>query len=53
VRHGRDDEVEGIEGAGELDLLRKLGFDFGQGYYFSRPVPYGTFATMIGLELTA
>ena len=44
---------EGIEGAGELDLLRKLGFDFGQGYYFSRPVPHGTFATMIGLELTA
>jgi len=45
---------EGIEGAGELDLLRKLGFDFGQGYYFSRPVPYETFATMIGLEqLTA
>jgi EAL domain-containing protein (putative c-di-GMP-specific phosphodiesterase class I) len=45
---------EGIEGAGELDLLRKLGFDFGQGYYFSRPVPSETFATMIGLEqLTA
>ncbi len=44
---------EGIEGGGELDLLKKLGFDYGQGYYFSRPVPHETFATMIGLEQRA
>ncbi len=44
---------EGIEGGGELDLLKKLGFDYGQGYYFSRPVPSETFATMIGLEQRA
>ncbi len=44
---------EGIEGGGELDLLKKLGFDYGQGYYFSRPVPSETFAMMIGLEQQA
>ncbi len=44
---------EGIEGGGELDLLKQLGFDYGQGYYFSRPVPFETFATMIGLEQQA
>jgi diguanylate cyclase (GGDEF)-like protein/PAS domain S-box-containing protein len=31
--------AEGIEDAGELHLLKDLGVDLGQGYYFSRPVP--------------
>jgi diguanylate cyclase (GGDEF)-like protein len=30
--------AEGIEDAATLDLLRKMGVDWGQGYYFSRPV---------------
>lgn len=31
--------AEGIEDTGELHLLKDLGVDLGQGYYFSRPVP--------------
>ncbi len=31
--------AEGIEDTGELRLLKDLGVDLGQGYYFSRPVP--------------
>ena len=30
--------IEGIETASELDYVRALGVDFGQGYHFSRPV---------------
>jgi len=29
--------AEGIEQAGQLDQLRELGCEFGQGYYFARP----------------
>ena len=31
--------AEGIEDTSELRLLKDLGVDLGQGYYFSRPVP--------------
>ena len=31
--------AEGIEDTNELRLLKQLGVDLGQGYYFSRPVP--------------
>jgi diguanylate cyclase (GGDEF)-like protein/PAS domain S-box-containing protein len=31
--------AEGIETADQLDVLVGLGCDYGQGYYFSRPVP--------------
>ncbi|MGH9050928.1 MAG: bifunctional diguanylate cyclase/phosphodiesterase, partial [Acidimicrobiia bacterium] len=30
--------AEGIEGAAQLEVLRKLDCDLGQGYYFSRPL---------------
>ena len=31
--------AEGIETAGQRDLLRQMGCRFGQGYFFSRPAP--------------
>jgi diguanylate cyclase (GGDEF)-like protein/PAS domain S-box-containing protein len=31
--------AEGVETAAQAEMLRKLGADTGQGYYFSRPVP--------------
>ena len=31
--------AEGIETAGQRDLLREMGCRYGQGYYFSRPSP--------------
>ncbi|MHC3993488.1 putative bifunctional diguanylate cyclase/phosphodiesterase [Thiomicrolovo sp. ZZH C-3] len=33
--------AEGIESAEHVRLLKKLGVDYGQGYYFSKPVPFG------------
>ena len=32
--------AEGIEHADDLQLLRRLGCDLGQGYHFSRPLPF-------------
>ena len=31
--------AEGIEDAGQLASLRQMGVDFGQGYFFARPMP--------------
>ena len=36
---GRKVLVEGIETEAQLDLLRKVGVDYLQGFYFSRPLP--------------
>jgi diguanylate cyclase (GGDEF)-like protein/PAS domain S-box-containing protein len=36
---GVDVVAEGVETAGQLDTLRALGCQFGQGYFFSKPVP--------------
>jgi diguanylate cyclase (GGDEF)-like protein/PAS domain S-box-containing protein len=35
--------AEGVEHAGQAKVLRELGCDFVQGYYFGRPLPAGIF----------
>ena len=35
--------AEGIEQAGELELLQRMGCDAGQGYLLARPMPYAEF----------
>ena len=30
--------AEGIETEGQINILKNLGCDFGQGYYFSKPI---------------
>ena len=42
--------AEGIEGAAELEIVRRLGCDYGQGYYFSQPVNAATFESLLGLR---
>jgi predicted signal transduction protein with EAL and GGDEF domain len=41
-RLGIDVVAEGIETAGQLELLRTFGCPFAQGYLFSRPLPSQT-----------
>ena len=43
--------AEGVETAGQLEILRKAGCDLVQGYYFSRPVPPEEFEKLIEREL--
>ena len=35
--------VEGVETAEQVEILRRLGIDFFQGYYFAKPMPKGDF----------
>ncbi len=39
--------AEGIETAGQLGLLRALGCELGQGYYFSRPLQASAFEALL------
>jgi EAL domain-containing protein (putative c-di-GMP-specific phosphodiesterase class I) len=39
--------AEGIEEQGELDVMREIGCDAGQGYLFQRPVPAAEFADFL------
>lgn len=39
--------VEGIETKGQWEMLKRLGSDMGQGYYFYRPVPAEEFEKII------
>jgi EAL domain-containing protein (putative c-di-GMP-specific phosphodiesterase class I) len=39
--------AEGVESAGQLELLASLGCDMVQGYYFSRPLAPEDFARML------
>jgi diguanylate cyclase (GGDEF)-like protein/PAS domain S-box-containing protein len=39
--------AEGIEQAAQIDALRALGCDYGQGYYFARPLPAEQLTSML------
>jgi len=39
--------AEGIETAGQLEWLRSIGVERGQGYYFARPLPADEFAQLL------
>ena len=41
--------AEGIEEPGQLERLRELGCEFGQGYLFARPGPIEGLASVLGL----
>ncbi|MDP9271452.1 MAG: EAL domain-containing protein [Chloroflexota bacterium] len=42
-----DTVAEGIENAGQLSELRKLGADLGQGYFFARPMNADAISTLL------
>ena len=42
-RFGLTVVAEGVEDRASMDLLRSLGCDYGQGYFFSRPLPADEF----------
>ncbi len=47
---GRKVLVEGVETKAQLDLLRDVGVDYLQGFYFSRPLPRDEFLTLVANE---
>jgi EAL domain-containing protein (putative c-di-GMP-specific phosphodiesterase class I) len=40
--------VEGVENLAQVDTVRDLGCDRGQGYYFSRPLPVDQLTVLLG-----
>ena len=44
-------EAEGIETVDQLNRLRELGCQWGQGYFFSRPVTSETASGLVGTRL--
>jgi EAL domain-containing protein (putative c-di-GMP-specific phosphodiesterase class I) len=42
--------AEGVETAGQLELLRTMGCEYGQGFFFSRPVIAATAEAMIARQ---
>ena len=47
---GRKVLVEGVETKAQLDLLRDVGADYLQGFYFSRPLPRDEFLALVANE---
>ncbi|MBQ4465011.1 MAG: EAL domain-containing protein [Oscillospiraceae bacterium] len=45
--------VEGVETQSQIDLLNKLGVDYLQGYFFSRPIPKKEFVELISRGVSA
>jgi diguanylate cyclase (GGDEF)-like protein/PAS domain S-box-containing protein len=45
--------AEGVETANQAAILRALGFDLGQGFYFGRPVPHDTAESLIAVPPVA
>ena len=41
--------AEGIETEGECEIVTRLGCQYGQGYYYSKPVSAATITTMLGI----
>ncbi|MEK6588850.1 MAG: EAL domain-containing protein, partial [Chloroflexota bacterium] len=48
---GMDVIAEGVETAAQLERLKALGCEFGQGFYFSRAVPAEEAAALLGLPV--
>ena len=42
--------VEGVETKEQKEMLKKLGVDYLQGYYFSKPIPKNDFVKLISIE---
>ena len=49
---GMDVVAEGVETAAQARMLREMGFEYAQGYYFSRMVPEADAARLIGKQWT-
>lgn len=47
---GLDTVVEGVESADTAEMMREIGFDLGQGYFWSRPLTPSDCAELIGAE---
>ncbi len=39
--------AEGVETGEQLERLREVGCDYGQGYYFAKPMPWKAFETLM------
>ena len=42
--------AEGIEEEKQLELIKGCGCDFGQGYFFSKPIPAGDFSILLATQ---
>ncbi|NIJ18668.1 diguanylate cyclase (GGDEF)-like protein [Sphingomonas naasensis] len=47
---GMETTAEGVENAGQLDILREQGCSHIQGFYFSKPVHEAEVSTMLGMD---